>query len=508
MSIEVISSDLDEARRYLPHGFEAEHHAFAHRQLSARARLSRLLNFYERHPCRMAHIHLLTASSVVIGRFCGFSDTFNALGEAVMPVAEAGRPRSAAWEDYQKSCASGSSWTVRDELWLEAHAQDWKSLRQAGLDAAFFADAARHAGDPAWQLLERHAEMTVDTRQFEHLAREGQLPYETAISFSIGMALRQAAGRGWPVIRRYLVETLRALFGWAHETRPGLPSYRRTALTVVRSFVTTWGAWKVYRRGLRIKNRGVCCQEVDWPLLETLLGDAVRHVNPLIVKFYGNPGQFTASASLTIHTLPLRVYSRFAALLLGQGLFEDQAHVIPARLRVFRRDDGSMHFIRELYCASALRVFDSDFVLRTMAGKPVLVEVFGDIGVQVVLDVEHRPNGGVAVVGKDIYWHGIRLPRTALRIEFTSQVCRDANNQEFIEVLGSLSMDPRTAFGRVLMYKVFRRPRDLGSIKYLLRYDEGSPDRKQPRPDEVLHPTGAAAGLRVEVDRPLGGFGC
>jgi hypothetical protein len=489
LSIEVLPRDLNEARRYLPQGSAEELRAFAHRQLSARVRLSRLLDFYGRHPCRISRIHLLTASSVVIGRFCGFSDSFNALGEAIMPVADNGLARSSAWEDYQKACVSGSSWTLRDELWLEAHAQDWKALHQAGLVAAFLADRARHADDPAWQLLERHTQMTVGTRQLDHLALTGMLPYETALSFSIGLALRQAAGSGWPVVRRYFVETMRALCSPARETRRALPSYRRTALTVLRSFVIAWGAWKVYRRGLRIKNRGVCCSEVDWPLLETLLGDTVQQVHPLIVQFYRNPGRFAASAALEIHTVPLMMYSRLAALLLGQGLFEDQASVIPARLRVFRRDDGSMHFVRELYCGSALRVFDSDFVLRTTAGKPEFREVFVDIGVQVVLEVEHRPYGGVAVVGKDIYWHGIRLPRTALRIEFASRVCRDTHDREFVEVVGRLSMEPRTAFGRFVIYKICRRPRNLGSITYLLHYDEAAHPRRGCEPESLSSST-------------------
>jgi hypothetical protein len=469
----VPTDDLREARHYLPRAAaEAELRAFTRRQFSARERLARLLRFYGSHPCRMARIHLLTASSVVIGRSCGFSDSFNALGEAIMPVDDAGRPRSVAWDQYQKACVSGRSWTLRDELWLEAHAQDWKALRQAGLDLAFFADAARHAGEPAWQLLQRHAEMTVGTRQFDHLARGGLIPHETAISFSIGLALRHAAERGWPVIRHYLAETMRALLGRDSERSAELPSYRRTALVVFRSFLTAWGAWKVYRRGLRIKNRGVSCPEGDWPLLETLLGDSVQHVHPLIVKFYSNPGRFTGSAFLEVRTLPLMLYSRLAALLLGQGLYEDQTAAIPARLRVFRRRDGSMHFVRELDCAPSLRVFDSDFVLRSVAGTQMLVEVFADIGVEVVLAVEHRPGGGVAVVGKDIYWHGIRLPRTALRIEFTSRVVQDADGSERIEVVGRLTMDPQTALGRFIMHKVFRRPRDLGSITYLLQLDE------------------------------------
>lgn len=479
MSFEVLAADLREAGRHLPSAAEPERLAFARRHLRARRRLEALLRFYGSHPCRMARIHLLTASSVVVGRLCGYSAGFNALGDAIMPVDDDGAPRSAEWERYRAACAAGTSWTLRDELWLEAHARDWRALRQAGLDLAFFEEAARHAGEPAWHLLQRHAEMTVGVRQFDHLAWGGVIPHETAISFSIGLAFRHAAARGWPVFRHYLVGAIRSLFTGAPERRPGLPSDRRAATSVFRSFLGSWGAWRVYRRGLRIKNRGVSCPEADWPLLETLLGEGVGRVHPLIVKFYRNPGRFAATASLDLRTLPLAIYSRMAALLLGQGLYEAHVPVIPARLRVFRRADGSMHFVRELDCPPRLRVFDSDFVVRSVAGSPALVEVFGDIGVEVVLRVEHRPNWGVAVVGKDIYWHGIRLPRTALRIEFESRVFGDADGDETIEVVGRLTMEPRTAIGRFMMYRVLRRPRELGSITYLLRPDE-TPSRPAP----------------------------
>src|SRR5262245_12112876 len=125
---EMSPADLREARRYLPRGSAAEHLAFARRQLAARRRVARLLAFYGQHPCRMARVHLLTASSVAIARFCGYSASFHALGEAIMPVDEAGRPRSALWETYEQACADNRPWGLRDELWLEAHARDWQAV--------------------------------------------------------------------------------------------------------------------------------------------------------------------------------------------------------------------------------------------------------------------------------------------------------------------------------------------------------------------------------------------
>src|SRR5947209_6485054 len=101
------AADLDEAVRYLPRGTADEREQFARRQLRARERVTRLLEFYGRCPCRMARVHLLTASCVTVARFCGFSESFNALGDAIMPVDDDGRPRSPRWIAYQEACAAG-----------------------------------------------------------------------------------------------------------------------------------------------------------------------------------------------------------------------------------------------------------------------------------------------------------------------------------------------------------------------------------------------------------------
>jgi hypothetical protein len=468
--VELSEADLRDARRYLRSGCRAEREAFARRQLATRNRLARVLTFYGRCPCRLARVHLLTSASVAVGRLCGYSETFNALGEFIMPVDAAGEVRSAAWARYRDACLGGRPPEVRDELWLAAHAADWRELRARGMDRAFFDEAAAHADDPTWRLLILHAELTLVSGRFGPHSGGG-VPYETAIAPALGHAVRGLGSRGTPLLRHYVWETLRALLRPNTGARPGVVSDRRAAWEVLRSFVTSWGAVAVYRRGLRTANRGQDAPEADWPLLQTVLGDDVSKVHPLIVRFYTNPGRFRALAALEVDTLPLMLYSRVAALLLGQGLYEADQPLIDARLRVFRRADGSMHFVRELYCGESLRVFDSDFVLRTIDGKPTFVEVFDDLDAYVVLDVEPRPEGGVAVVGRDIYWKGHRLPRLGLKIEFTSRVL--PGEADAVEVVGSLTLEPKTAWGRFLAYKILRRPRQLGRIRYLLHPDPG-----------------------------------
>src|SRR4051794_11300314 len=81
-----LAYDRREAARYLRGGTPAELDAFARRQLRARHRLTHLLAFYRAHPCRMPRTHLLAACAITLGRFCGYSRTFDAIGEALTPI--------------------------------------------------------------------------------------------------------------------------------------------------------------------------------------------------------------------------------------------------------------------------------------------------------------------------------------------------------------------------------------------------------------------------------------
>ena len=131
-----------------PWGIRPRRDAFARRQLRARRRLTQLLAFYRAHPCRMARTQLLAACAITLGRFCGYSRAFDAIGQALMPVDDEGRPRTAAWAGYAEACAAGRPWAVREERWLSAYMQDLHEVCAAGLDAEFYAEADAHADRP------------------------------------------------------------------------------------------------------------------------------------------------------------------------------------------------------------------------------------------------------------------------------------------------------------------------------------------------------------------------
>lgn len=468
----VCELDLREARNHLPEGSPQDQLAFASRQTAARGRVARLLRFYKQNRCRMARLHTLTASSVALSRSCGYSPAFNALGDAIMPVDAEGNPRTPGWVAYQDACQRKRPWDIRDELWMEAHLVDWQALHEQRLLEDFFEEAARHTGHPAWERMRTHLEITVGSRQFDHWATKGAAAYETSMAWAMALAVRRGMTKGCGLLLRYGWSAARALFRPLPETGRQPASYRRCAWALLCSSITAWSAAHVYRRGVRMGNRGRFSREDTWPLLPAILGERVGEVHPLIVTFYSNPGRFQVKAALDVQTVPLAFYSRLSTLLLGQGLYESGVELIDARIRCFRRDDGSMHFVRELYCGESLRVFDSDFVVRTINGSPTLVEVFGDLHTDVVLDVTPRENGGCAVTGRDIYWRGIRLPRTGLKVEFASKVLADEEGREIVEVVGRLTLEPRSRWGRFVMHTLLRRPEYLGSIRYLLRQED------------------------------------
>lgn len=445
-------ADLAEARAYLPSGGAAEHLAFAHRQLLWRARLTRLAAFYARAPCRMAHVHQLTASAVTLGRFCGLSATFAEMGEALMPVKGDGAPRTALWARYEAACREGLPVEIRDERWIEAHMADTAAVRASGLERRFETETAARPEEPLWRLLRQHLEMTLGARLVDHAALAGAVPGETAIAAGLGTGLRRLVRAGWALVGRYAWETARALLCPPREPQRLLLGYRRVALLLLASFLTAWSAAGVYRRGVRARHRGRDGGTADaWPLLAPVLGERVTGVDPRVVRFYENPGRYRVEATVTLDTWAARLLARLATWVLGQGVTECGPAPFPARFRTFRRADDSMHFVRELYCGGALRVFDSDFVVRSRGGRAALLEVFEEAGLEVEMDVSPLPEGGLSIRSRAVRWRGLTLPRLGLEVEFQCRPRPEA--PEAVDIEGVLRLRPHAKVLGAIRYR-------------------------------------------------------
>ena len=463
---EPVPSDLREAKRYLPSGAAEDLADFALRQLRARRRFTEMVRFYRESPCNMARTHLLATCAIALGRFCGYSASYDRLGEALSPVSPDGQPRTALWTAYVVACRGGRPLEVRDEFWLAAHMADFEAARQANLDQEFYAEAEIRSKDPTWQLLRQHMEVTLGARMIDRAAISGMVAYETAMAQSMAHGVGRLARAGGALLSRYAREAARALLLPAREPERGLLSYRRSAMALVLYTATAWTTSRTFRRGVRARDRGVRSEEDGWPLLTQVIGDRIGEIHPLINRFYTNPSEFAVMASLELHTLPARLWSRAATLLTGQGLFESSMENIPARFRVFRRADGSMHFIRELYCRDTLRVFDSDFVVRVVNGRPTLSEVFVDLGAEVRMEVTPLGDGGLRIESSGFIFRGVPMPALALQVSFETRVIRQEDDSETLEIAGTLQMNPASTLGRLLAYKILRRPRLLGRLRY------------------------------------------
>jgi hypothetical protein len=460
---------LQEARRYLPIAPPEELSNFAQRQIRARRRTTILLNFYHRYPCHLADLHLLGTCAVTLGRFAGCSAEFDEMGEEFMPCDLDGVPRSEEWRAYADACDRARPWPVRNEFWLAAHMKDMARLREIGLEDRFYQQAAVHAGDPIWDLTNQHVETTLGTRLMDRIALEGDVAYETAFAHSLGAGFLRLCTVNWQLVRRYYWEGFRAVLWPSRSSHPEFTSYRRTALHAARYCFTAWNASRVYRRGMRETERGRRTSEDGWPLLADVLGDRVSEVHPLIVSFYRNPGRFQVRVKVDLHTLPAKFWSRVVTLLIGQGPYEDSGSEVDAQFRVFRRRDGSMHFVRELYIGEALRVFDSDFIVRRGNGTPTLFEVFVDQHIEVEMAVTPLPGGALSIRGKNFYCRGVRIPCPGLRVEFQSRVLHQENGDETLQIEGRLLMQPDTRWGRFFANRILGRPEVLGTIRYLAR---------------------------------------
>ncbi|MEP6902137.1 MAG: DUF4166 domain-containing protein [Actinomycetota bacterium] len=456
-----IKIDLREAKRYLPQADEAARVSFAERQFRSRCRFAELKAFYSRHHCRMTRLHLLASCAVTLGRFAGFSKTFDEMGEHFMPLTSENQPRTAEWQTFIKACEEKLPIEVREELWLAAHFKDLKNVRESGLYAKFESEAEQYKNDPIWQLLKQHMDVALGVRLMDHSAISGILPYETAMADSLVLTVKKLVTAASKLVFLYARESARAILDISERTPESLISYRRTALEMMRNFLLSFTVSKIFRQGIRTRERGKTAPDENWSLLEMALGEKVEKINPLIRAFYANPSRFDVTATLKLETLPARFWSRFLTLLFGQGLYETDLEEIPTRFRIFERQDGSMHFVRELYCNGKYRIFDSDFVVRN--GK--LYEVFTDLKASVEMQVEPIENGGLSIMSKNFLFHGRRMPSIGLNVEFKSRV----EDYQTLKIDGQLIMKPKTKFGEFFAHKILRRPQNLGSIHYTAR---------------------------------------
>ncbi|MGI9055746.1 MAG: DUF4166 domain-containing protein [Pyrinomonadaceae bacterium] len=457
------NKNLAEAKRYLPNANESELERFAERQHRARLRLIKLTGFYSKNFCWMTRLHLLASCAVTLGRFAGFSETFDQMGEYFMPVDGENQPRTVEWQKFIEACEQKLPIEVREELWLAAHFKDLQTVRENGLYAEFEKESAQKKDEPTWQLLKQHMDVSLGVRLMDNSAISGILPYETAIADSLVLTVKKLVTAASKLVFLYTKESARAILDVSAQTPQNLLSYRRTAVEMTRWFLLSFSVSKTFRRGLRERERGRTAETENWSLLEMALGEKVSEINQLIRKFYANPSRFDVVATLKLETLPAKFWSRFLTLLFGQGLYETNLKEIPARFRIFQRKDGSMHFVRELLCDGKYRVFDSAFVIRN--GN--LYEVFTGLKVAIEMKVAPIANGGLSIAGERFLWRGRAMPTIGLKVEFQSSV-----EGETLKIDGVLTMKPRTKFGEFFAFKILRRPKDLGSIHYVVTRKE------------------------------------
>jgi hypothetical protein len=465
---ELCEADLQDTRRFLLGASDVAKTEFALRQLHARRRTTQLLRFYRSFPCGMARLHLLTSCAVTLGRLCGYSKEFDEMGEYFMPVSREGIIRTREWDAYLQSCTAGHPAAVRNELWIAAHMNDMNMVQRDGLDKKFYEKSAEHSRDPMWKMVQRHMEVTLGSRLMDSEALSGEVAVETAIAHSLVVGFRRLFSHGWDLLRYFAKETAFAILSPGNGPKRELASYRKTALALLKNTILCSAAYRTYRRGVKARDRGTERSDAHWPLLQETLGAQIDQVHPLIVQFYSNPARFHARVSVHFSTLPARLGSMAATLLLGQGLYEAHLSDIETRFRAFRRDDGSLHFVRELYCQGKLRSFDSDFIIRPLDGSPRLFEVFGDLNVSIPMQMEPATDGGLLIHGEEIFYRGVRLPAMGFHVQFSSCVVEHEGQPE-LRIEGKLKMQPRSVLGKFMVRTLLRRPEELGGITYVVR---------------------------------------
>ncbi len=467
-------SERKDVRRHGISEFDAD--GFVARVRAARNRVSLLRAFYARYPCRVGTLHELAASGIALARMAARSPAYDAIGDRLLPVDASGRPRTEAWGAYVRSFEEGRPEDVREEAWLAAHLADMVVVRAEGWLTRFEAEKQAHKGDSSWALLDAHMAATLGTRVHDDVALAGQMAMETAIAKSLWTVIRREMATGMGLVRTYAWAAVRATLHGGPWVPPHLPSDRALVCRLVLTTAKLIRVGRVLRRGYSARRRGSLRPQGAWsllPSLELALGrEALARIHPDVTAMFESMDSFDMTASVHLRGKASRALAWVGTLLVGQGMYEADLEQVPARFRLFQRDDGSIHFVREFWCAEEVRVFDSDFVVRTIDGRQTLVEVFEDIGVAAMMRTDVLEDGGVSMTVVRVFIRGAALSPGPFEVRFETR----PSSEGVVEVTGRLTNHGRGPIGRLASW--FGIPFAAGEIRYL-----GTRRRAEPQSD-------------------------
>jgi hypothetical protein len=198
------------------------------------------------------------------------------------------------------------------------------------------------------------------------------------------------------------------------------------------------------------------------PSLRAVLGEEVEALHPDVRALFASMDRFQMRISVRLHHALGRWAAWAGALLMGQGMYESHLDEVPGRFRLFRREDGSLHFVREFWCEDAVRVFDSDFVVREVGGGATLLEVFQELGVAARMRTERTATGGLSMTVVGLHLRGVPVGVGPFRVRFTSEPGGDGA----VDVHGALDLLPRGLLDRWFFGRLLRLPERVGEIRY------------------------------------------
>ena len=299
-------------------------------------------------------------------------------------------------------------------------------------------------------------------------ALAGRMALETAIASSLTAVVRRNVATGAALVRLYVGAAVHAtLFGGPKVERP-LPSDRKLVWGLCLATARVVLIGHVWRIGVRRRSRGAEKPGSAWSMLGSLretMGDDVDRVDPAVARFFDAMDAFDVKADVHLFHRVGRVAAWAGTLLVGQGMYEEHLEKVAARFRLFRRDDGSLHFVREFWCADEVRVFDSDFVVRDVDGKRTILEVFTDLGIAARMRTVILEDGGVSMTVCGLFWRGVSTSPGPFRVCFETRPGTDGG----VDVVGALDLVPRNRLEAAWLHRVLGLPARVGDIRYFAR---------------------------------------
>jgi hypothetical protein len=334
------------------------------RNVQARARSQLVYNFFNKYPAPEAGILIYSANMLAMNGAYGQSDMFGALANGIMPVDNTGKPKNDLWQayadQYEVHKKTGKpSMDVLEGLWFKAHMNDFEIVDTPDFKVKLNDFWKKAIDDPALKPMAIYTQAMVGGRKIFEGAKIEKVPDETAFTRSFKhFATTMIDNKTFPFWQNDLKELGKlATKEYSNQgvlDNRGLPTDKTLAIRSIQGIKEMAGLTRILSAGFNqttFEKSNVYDPTVMVDLARVLPPEKLKQVDPKVIEFYKNPGNFDIAVGAEMPSFSSKILFGASSLLADQGDIPDRVKGFegyPLEMALYNDQKGRTHWDRNI----------------------------------------------------------------------------------------------------------------------------------------------------------------